>query len=461
MTDPSTISHQTNQTPQSIPARADVVVVGAGIIGTATALFLTQRGLSVVVCEKGHVACEQSSRNWGWVRKMGRDPAEIPMAIASAKLWAGMNALTGIETGFRETGIYYLCEDQKDIQKYEEWLAFAKQHDLDSSLLRQSGLKERFPTLKGQWEGALFTKSDGRAEPSMATQAMAASLRTRGGQIIEDCAVRCIETTAGSVHSVVTEHGEIRCKSVVLATGAWTRLFCGNLGIDFPQLKVIGSVMRTQRLDGPPECAVAGRNFAFRKRLDGGYTIAQKNANIAQIVPDSFRLFFQFLPAFRSEGNEIRLRFSSQFFREMNTPKRWRSDQVTPFETTRVLNPKPSEKILSEGLSNLKKVFPEFANAKFEESWGCAIDVTPDAVPVIDTVDEIPGLVIASGFSGHGFGIGPGAAHLVADMVTGQRPIVSAEPFKLARLRKLAVSSMERARGQDSGSTSAARNGPV
>lgn len=121
MTDPSTefssITHQVNQTPRPIPARADVVVVGAGIIGTATALFLALRGLSVVVCEKGHVACEQSSRNWGWVRKMGRDPAELPMAIASAKLWAGMNALTGIETGFRETGIYYLCKDQKDIQK--------------------------------------------------------------------------------------------------------------------------------------------------------------------------------------------------------------------------------------------------------------------------------------------------------------------------------------------------------
>lgn len=418
-----------------IPSRADVVVVGAGIIGTATALFLAKRGLSVVVCEKGHVACEQSSRNWGWVRKMGRDPAEIPLSIASAKLWSEMNTITGAETGYRQTGIYYLCREEKDIRKYEQWLAFAKVHDLDSSLVDRDSLKKRFPTLRGAWEGALYTKSDGRAEPSLATKAIAAALRARGGQIIENCAVRSIETAAGAVHSVITEHGEIRCGTVVMATGAWTRLFCGNLGIDFPQLKVIGSVMRTHPLDGPPDCSVAGQDFAFRKRLDGGYTIAQKNANIAQIVPDSFRLFFRFLPAFRSEGNEIRLRFGRRFFTEMGIPKTWRPDQVTPFETTRVLDPKPSAKILAEGLRNLTRAFPEFANATLKESWGCAIDVTPDAVPVIDKVEEIPGLIIASGFSGHGFGIGPGAAHLIADLVTSETPIVPAAPFKLARFR--------------------------
>jgi glycine/D-amino acid oxidase-like deaminating enzyme len=419
-----------------IPARADVVVVGAGIIGTTAALFLTKRGLSVLLCEKGQVACEQSSRNWGWVRKMGRDPAEIPLSIASARLWSQMNTITGAETGYRQAGIYYLCKEGKDVRKYEQWLAHARAHELDSALLGPAALKERFPTLNGAWEGALYTQSDGRAEPSLATAAIASALRAGGGQIIENCAVRSIETAAGKVHSVVTEHGEIRCGSVVLATGAWTRLFCGNLGIDFPQLRVIGSVMRTHPLDGPPECAVAGQDFAFRKRLDGGYTIAQKNANIAQIVPDSFRLFSRFLPAFKSEGNEIRLRFGRQFFTELATATKWRPDQVTPFETTRVLSPKPSARILAEGLRNLTQVFPEFAKATPKESWAGAIDVTPDAVPVIDMVDDIAGLVVASGFSGHGFGIGPGAGHLIADLVTSETPIVSAEPFKLARFHK-------------------------
>src|SRR5215469_1373576 len=93
----------------ALPAQADVVVVGGGIIGVSTAYFLAERGISVVLCEKGHIAGEQSSRNWGWVRKMGRDPRELPLIIESLRLWEGMNERVGTETGFRTTGIVYLC----------------------------------------------------------------------------------------------------------------------------------------------------------------------------------------------------------------------------------------------------------------------------------------------------------------------------------------------------------------
>ena len=76
---------------EALPARADVVIIGGGIIGTSTALFLAQKGVSTVLCEKGHIAGEQSSRNWGWCRKMARDPREIPLIIESLRLWQGMN----------------------------------------------------------------------------------------------------------------------------------------------------------------------------------------------------------------------------------------------------------------------------------------------------------------------------------------------------------------------------------
>src|SRR5437764_13355707 len=118
------------QSDESLPARADVVVIGGGIIGTTTALFLAQRGVSVALCEKGHIAGEQSSRNWGWCRKMARDPREIPLVIESLRLWQGMNQRVEAETGFRTCGIMDLGEAADDLARYEAWLDHTREHQL-------------------------------------------------------------------------------------------------------------------------------------------------------------------------------------------------------------------------------------------------------------------------------------------------------------------------------------------
>src|SRR6266545_2254030 len=97
-------------TDEVLPASADVVIIGGGIIGTSTALFLAQRGVSAVLVEKGHIAGEQSSRNWGWCRKMVRDPRELPLIIEGMRLWERMNQTVEAETGFRNCGIMYLAE---------------------------------------------------------------------------------------------------------------------------------------------------------------------------------------------------------------------------------------------------------------------------------------------------------------------------------------------------------------
>lgn len=419
-----------------LPSRVDVVVIGGGIIGTSTALSLVEKGVSVALCEKGHIASEQSSRNWGWCRKMGRDPAEIPLAIESLRLWEQLDERTGAETGFRRSGIVYLCESEADVAMQEAWLEHARPYQLDSRLLSPDEVDRVLPGSSRRWAGALFTPSDGRAEPQKAAPAIANAAARRGAAILTGCAVRGIETEGGRVAGVVTEKGPIRCASAVLAGGAWTRLFCGNMGIGFPQLKILGSVMRTEPIDGPPEQAVGSSNFAFRKRLDGGYTIAQRNANIAPIVPDSFRLFFDFMPALRTSWRELRLRIGRRFIEEWRIPRRWRLDETTPFEMVRTLDPEPHEAILAAGREHLIRSFPAFARIRIAERWGGLIDVTPDAVPVISPVAGVPGFFIASGFSGHGFGIGPGAGRLAADLVTGDVPIVDPRPYRLERLLK-------------------------
>jgi len=270
----------------------------------------------------------------------------------------------------------------------------------------------------------------------MATPAIANAAQRAGASVVEQCAARGIETSVGAVSGVVTERGTVRCSQIVLAGGAWTSLFCGNMGIRFPQLKILGSVMRTGPISGTPEPAAGAGNFAFRKRLDGGYTIAQRNANIAEIVPDSFRFLGDFMPSLVKQWHEIRIRVGRRFLEEWNMPRRWALDAVSPFEKIRVLDPEPSSSVLDEGERNLCGAFPAFCGMQIVERWAGLIDVTPDAVPIISAVPSIPGFFIASGFSGHGFGIGPGAGHLMADLVTGATPLVDPTPYRYQRLSK-------------------------
>src|SRR5262245_38247581 len=116
---------------QTLPSRTQVVVIGGGIIGTSTALFLAEKGVPTVLCEKGHIAGEQSSRSWGWVRKMGRDPRELPLIIESLRIWERLGSLVEAETGFRRSGILYLCDTDKSVAKREAWLDYARPYQLD------------------------------------------------------------------------------------------------------------------------------------------------------------------------------------------------------------------------------------------------------------------------------------------------------------------------------------------
>lgn len=421
---------------EALPARAEVVVIGGGVIGVTAALELAERGVSVALCEKGHVAGEQSSRNWGWCRKMGRDPAELPLAIQSLRLWEGMSDRVGADTGFVKAGILYTCDTAKELAGHESWVEQARLHQVDSRLLSGDEVEAMVPGATRRFAGGLYTASDGRAEPFKAVPAMAEAARAKGATIHQSCAVRGLETQGGRIAGVVTERGRIACSSVVVAAGAWARLFLGNFGVNFPQLKILGSVMRTAPLPGLPDIAVGGSDFAFRKRQDGGYTVVQRNANIAEIVPDSFRLFLDFAPALKAQWHELRLRVGGRLLEEWRTPRRWRLDEMSPFERVRTLDPLPNARVQREAKTALAGVHPAFRDMRVVESWGGLVDVTPDAVPVIDEVAGVPGLFIAAGFSGHGFGIGPGAGRLVADIVTGAEPLVDRTPFRLGRFKR-------------------------
>ncbi|HEY7766231.1 MAG TPA: FAD-binding oxidoreductase [Aestuariivirgaceae bacterium] len=418
----------------ALPSRVSVAVIGGGIVGCATALELAERGVDVALFEKAEIACEQSSRNWGWCRQMGRDPREIPLIVESMKLWRDMNLRIEAETGFRQCGIIYLLATDAEMEARSRWHdAYARPHGLPIHPLSAAETEALQPGATVNWKGALHSPEDGRAEPDLATSAMASAARRKGARVFTRCAVRGLETSAGRVSSIVTEKGAVACAAVVLAAGAWSRIFLGNLGMGFPQLTVVNSVMRSKPLETGIDRTASGDKFAFRKRLDGGYTIAHRHLSVADIVPESFSLFFRFLPALLLDWKGLKLRLGNRFIEAARLKRRWSLDEQSPFEMVRVLDPEPVNEILDEALASLKSSLPVFAPLEIAERWAGCIDATPDAVPVISPVDAMPGLYLASGFSGHGFGLGPGAGRLMADLVTGDAPVVNPEPFRYSR----------------------------
>lgn len=422
------------QSSDALPAETDVVVIGGGIIGACTAWSLANAGVRVTLLEKGVIAGEQSSRNWGWCRTMGRDEREIPLALASLAMWPTLSAQLSEDIGFKRTGIVYACRDEEELEQQRQWLAGARAYGVSSRLIDAAELVRLMPTLESNtFIGGLYTPDDGRAEPHIVAPAIARDAMRAGASVLQQCAVRGIETQAGRVHSVVTEQGLLRTQAVVLAGGAWSSLLCRHLGIRLPQLKVLGSVMRTAPMPGGPAAAFGTSGFSFRKRADGGYTISHRGGILAPVVPDSFRFLRDFRSMLRDSRESFRLRLDARSWQEFRHLYPWSNDGISPFERERVLDPVPSERVLNEARRQLGEALPFFRQCEIVQRWGGLIDVTPDAVPVMDSVASLPGFYLATGFSGHGFGTAPGAGRLMADLVMGATPVVDPSPYRFER----------------------------
>jgi glycine/D-amino acid oxidase-like deaminating enzyme len=192
-------------------------------------------------------------------------------------------------------------------------------------------------------------------------------------------------------------------------------------------------VLRTSPVEGGPETAVNGKDFTCRKRADGGYTVSQFGASMADLTPDSFRLMSKFFKAWLANNTFVKVRFGKRFFEELATPRRFGNDAVSPFERVRVLDPRPSARGVQQAWERLVHAFPVFESARIAHSWAGYIDVTPDALPVMTQVASVPGFYLASGFSGHGFGFGPGAGEFMANLIQGKPLSGDPHAFRLDR----------------------------
>jgi glycine/D-amino acid oxidase-like deaminating enzyme len=417
----------------SLPAEADVVVIGAGIVGSFAAYYLAKRGLRVALVEKGVVGGEQSSRNWGWCRQQNRDARELPMSTKSLDLWEQFSRESGEPTGFRRCGLFYVSDDEAELATWTAWREFARTVGVTTHMLTADEASERGRFTGKRWRGGVFSPSDGIANPALAAPAAAKALMKLGSSVHQGCAARGIETTGGAVSGVVTEKGTIRTRVAIMAGGAWASSFCRQLGVRVPQAAVRQSIaaLGTGGLSLPD--AFYSQSLSITRRGEGSHSIAVSGRARVDPTAQFLRFSREFIPMFRRRWRQLSPGGLGGIRSGHETGARWRLDRPTPMERMRILDPTVDAAAVRLLRSRAAAMVPALRSAPLVGSWAGYVDSTPDGVPVIGQIPAVPGFILAAGFSGHGFGIGPAAGHLIADIATDAAPIVDPRPFSLAR----------------------------
>ncbi|WP_051481428.1 NAD(P)/FAD-dependent oxidoreductase [Paraburkholderia nodosa] len=411
----------TIDTGATLPTHVDVAVIGGGAAGVATAYELNRLGKRVALFEKGRVAAEQSSRNWGWCRTLGRDLRELGMAKLSVQRWTDLSAEIGADVGFRKTGITFVTRSEEELAGWQEWFDFARRSGVAAEMLTREQANHIYADGGAPWIGGVRTFDDGYADPSCAIPLLAQRAAALGVSILQHCAVNDLLTEGGRITGVETELGRVRADAIVIAAGAWSSLFCLKQKIVLPTLNVYSSASKSGSdirlaFDGPLKTP----EFALRERADGGYTLAKSGRGTVHVVPNSLRYGMRFKGLYASRRKSIKVQFGGEFFRQLWNEFSYLHLGRSPFVHNRVLDPAPDLSLVRSAYEAAQKVFPQFDPSKVDIAWGGAIDNTPDGIPVVSECSEHPGVYLCTGFSGHGFSSSLGAGRMLAEaIVTG------------------------------------------
>jgi sarcosine oxidase subunit beta len=370
---------------------SDVIIIGGGISGTAAAYHLAREGVRVTLVERGALGSMASGWTLAGVRQSGRHAAELPLAQAAVRRWEGLAEELEADVEYRQEGNLRLALSTAETATIRQVVADGTAAGIAMTYLPDNAaLREVAPALAEDIVAASFCPTDGHANPDLTVRAFAAAAVRFGAAIRPHSHVDRILVDGDRVTGVALEDETLSAETVIVAAGVYTPRLLGPLGLDLP-LKIT-HVPAVQSVPLPPILAqvlgVAAAGFAGRQQADG---------------------------RFRLTGGSIA----------------WSTDENHSHHTAESVLPQAAQ--VQDTIAQATRLVPALRTARIARVWGGLIDQTPDAIPVIERSPAVDGLVIAAGFSGHGFCLGPATGQVLAELATGQSPSLPIAPFRLAR----------------------------
>lgn len=365
----------------------DVVIIGGGIQGCATAYFLARQGVDVILIEKNHIARHASGVNAGGVRLLGRDIAEVPLSKAAMALWPTLNEMLGHDTGFQTRSLINIAADEADmeiLQKRQEIMH--AQHHFHEQLIDQQELRERLPAVANHCVGGVISVDDGYAIPYKTTTAFYRAARTLGAGCLHGETVNNIRKV-GKTWIVSTQNRSIECQHLVNCAGAWADQIAQYTGDNIPLVYSAPMLMITSRMPhfATPVIGAVSRALSFKQFDNGTVLIGGGAKGFAD-----------------RDSNQTRLDYSK----------------------------------LSVGAQNTIHFFPIMRSASINRMWAGLEAYLPDNLPVIGQSAKTENAYHAFGFSAHGFQMGPIVGQVMADLITKRTSHFDLSPFRIDRFER-------------------------
>lgn len=368
---------------------AEVIIVGGGIIGCATAYYLAKKSISVIVLEgSDNIGNGGSSRNGGGVRQSGRDKRELPMVMWGIKnLWPSLSEELGVDVEYVQKGNLRLGKTEKHLKILQTLTDNAVACGLDVKMIDGNEVRQMNPYLSKEVIGASWCPTDGHANPLTATLGYYKKARESGVRFITGEKVIGLKKYKGNIRKVVTQNTTYEADNVLIAAGYDSRTILSDVGIDVPMqaLKMECLVTEAQphmfdQMLGTAEADFYGHQSKHGSFVFGGSTGLE--------------------PYEKEYGNLI-------------------STSIGVSCTCR----------------GIMGYFPALSDAKIVRAWTGYIDQCADKIPVMSAIEEVPGLYVACGFTGHGFGIAPGAAYNLAELISHGTTSVDMSEFRYNRFK--------------------------